>query len=838
MKALFLFVIVPFLHAGDWSKILEHSKDTPPHYPIPAYSEFSNSVIQGVRPYEPKLLTEKELNDYPYLQEVMGKEGNYLISKTEETELIQPALKDLAAHLMKDLLQWREGEIPGEGKLKGLSSHLIKDNPYLPANFKFPKNQPIVSILPLLMSRIPKDLNRYQPWAIYGTATEDWETLFWRELVGEPKPFFCQLMKEVFQKNGPCDLKAWDFRILVAKQRMRDFEIDPKDPKATYLFTFLPISAWPKKLREDYSKGKLVAIPHPLSLAFSGSPFFQKLGLSGVPLSQELSQFSKHVEGLSPYGLQILGVQKKNFRFANRARRQSQQIDFLDSVFTTDPDLLGLYNKPLAKNLQMWGVGGELEGEFLLDGPTATSEELDALYKRLKKVKPLAVHYRNYYPMMNTNSYETSWVRPWVSWIDDSEKVGMLEQPLGAIHLKRKGEEHSFPVKLANYSLQPKVETKEVKLGNSLSYSLTVNNAFEKQYWDHLVELTEGGMNHKNNADCSDSHCKQPDLLRVRDLLKGYYQKLKLPVYSHKVPWKPLFDYDWWKGLKENHENLVVVIHGKDGKPHSEAIIMADHYDTAYMADIFEGRNDKLGVDKKELTGHRYASKGADDNHSATATLMMAAQALKDLPLKKDVWLVHLTGEEYPADCLGARVLAQDLVEGKKLFKEQGATKVVGGYILDMVGHNTGRDKKANAPSIFQITPGRGPRSEKLAQEAWAATQLWNQKLTAEKWNQIWNRKQPWKRIQYASNPKITLGQFVPFTGEIRPPWHPRSTLFNTDAQIWSDAGIPVVLFMEDYDINRQGYHDTLDDLDNIDLDYARGVASIAIESVARAASE
>jgi hypothetical protein len=63
-----------------------------------------------------------------------------------------------------------------------------------------------------------------------------------------------------------------------------------------------------------------------------------------------------------------------------------------------------------------------------------------------------------------------------------------------------------------------------------------------------------------------------------------------------------------------------------------------------------------------------------------------------------------------------------------------------------------------------------------------------------------------------------------------------RSSLFNTDGQIFSDAGVPVVLFMENYDINRVGYHDTHDTMSNIDLDYGAAVAAIAIESVARAA--
>jgi hypothetical protein len=74
--------------------------------------------------------------------------------------------------------------------------------------------------------------------------------------------------------------------------------------------------------------------------------------------------------------------------------------------------------------------------------------------------------------------------------------------------------------------------------------------------------------------------------------------------------------------------------------------------------------------------------------------------------------------------------------------------------------------------------------------------------------------------------------------GQVRPPADPRSTLFNTDGQIFSDAGIPVVLFMENYDINRVGYHDTHDNMTNIDLDYGSAVAAMAIETVARAAAE
>jgi hypothetical protein len=74
-------------------------------------------------------------------------------------------------------------------------------------------------------------------------------------------------------------------------------------------------------------------------------------------------------------------------------------------------------------------------------------------------------------------------------------------------------------------------------------------------------------------------------------------------------------------------------------------------------------------------------------------------------------------------------------------------------------------------------------------------------------------------------------------TGEVRTWDDPRSSLFNTDGQIFSDAGVPVVLFMENYDINRPGYHDTRDTMENIDLDYGAALAAIAIETAARAAA-
>src|SRR4029077_2471135 len=82
------------------------------------------------------------------------------------------------------------------------------------------------------------------------------------------------------------------------------------------------------------------------------------------------------------------------------------------------------------------------------------------------------------------------------------------------------------------------------------------------------------------------------------------------------------------------------------------------------------------------------------------------------------------------------------------------------------------------------------------------------------------------------------VARFLPLQGQVRPHYDPRSTLFNTDGQGFSDIGVPVVLFMENYDINRVGYHDTHDNMTLINLDYGAALAAITIESVARAAVE
>jgi hypothetical protein len=168
------------------------------------------------------------------------------------------------------------------------------------------------------------------------------------------------------------------------------------------------------------------------------------------------------------------------------------------------------------------------------------------------------------------------------------------------------------------------------------------------------------------------------------------------------------------------------------------------------------------------------------------------------------------------------------LPQGK--LKDLSKTMVRGVYVSDMIAHNHDHER-----DIFQISPGNDLGAMWLAYQAHLANETWNESVPC------WNKSQRRDGLQRARRtPRgAAIPEVAPFlelSGHVRVPSDPRSTLFNTDGQIFSDAGVPCVLFMENYDINRTGYHDTHDTMENIDLDYGAAVCAITIEAVARAA--
>ncbi|MCX5792895.1 MAG: M28 family peptidase [Elusimicrobia bacterium] len=263
----------------------------------------------------------------------------------------------------------------------------------------------------------------------------------------------------------------------------------------------------------------------------------------------------------------------------------------------------------------------------------------------------------------------------------------------------------------------------------------------------------------KNNIE------KDNQLEAVVSYLEERYAKLGIKTRRQEFP---------WRGAKQ--ANLIAVIPGAD---HSRPILMADHIDTAFCEDIF-GKG-----------GNRVSDPGADDNMSAAAALLRAAEVLNGKELARDIWLVHLTGEEFPADDLGARYFISELLASR--------TDIGGLVLLDMIGWRKHGDQ------VFQLSAGESARSLGLAQVALDAAR-----------------------------------DFPQLSPALRTRFDKRSYLYNTDGLIFSDAGFPVILFNEHINalenMSRKGYHDTDDTSALLDPDYASVIAKIAITTAARLA--
>jgi hypothetical protein len=390
------------------------------------------------------------------------------------------------------------------------------------------------------------------------------------------------------------------------------------------------------------------------------------------------------------------------------------------------------------------------------------------------------------------------------------------------------------------------------ELAEAITFDETATRNFEENWWNDIKFLAHGDFIYKDNADIVSDEADQPlsrklnrDLENVGDYFMSRYRKAIEDVGMAGVAmcgelafkWQTDFEFTAFGGWASNQKgliyerNILVVIPGKNRK---EAIVLGDHYDTAYMEDIYEK--------SRGGTGKHQAANGADDNYSASATLLQAAPIFlklsKEGKLERDIWLIHLTGEEFPADCMGARNFCKTLIEKNiKLRMNDGSsvdlsgTEVKGVFVMDMIGHNRDHDQ-----NIFQISPGKSAASIRLALQAHLANMIWN--AGTHKWNQ-----NP-ERMHLGRGKRITVAQEIPeparhlaIEGEVRTQFNPHSSIFNTDGQIFSDVGLPVVLFMENYDINRTGYHDTKDTMENIDLDYGAAFAAIAIETIARMAT-
>jgi hypothetical protein len=266
------------------------------------------------------------------------------------------------------------------------------------------------------------------------------------------------------------------------------------------------------------------------------------------------------------------------------------------------------------------------------------------------------------------------------------------------------------------------------------------------------------------------SSAKDNQLQEVAEYLAERYKLLGLETVRQTFT---------WRGITQ--ENLIAIIRGAASGASNRPILLADHIDTAFCEDEFERK------------GKRISAPGADDNASATAALLRAAEILKASKPLHDIWLVHFTGEEFPADGLGARHFLGRMLK---------AGQDIGGLVLlDMIGHRQGEDR------IFQINAGDSAASLRIAAVALDASL------------------------------SLATPSYLPV---LRMRQEERSYLYNTDGLLFSETGYPVVLINEHLNalenLNRKGYHDSTDTSKTVDWQYATALARVAIETIARLA--
>ena len=935
------------------------------NFPIAAYSEFMPAPRVGMKPYG--TWTIGPLTD--------AEPALWRISEREEFHYLRPGLEDIATQAINDLAAVAQGHASHH-----IGAAHLAGNPYWPDNLARAANslehERYVTLSAVALSCTQDDKGRVR-WTLFGGSDAGPSRAFWRGFHDEfgkelppargkaklsallsaafgvtsksPKAAGLRILPDLEDRDFP------DWNTTAPPTWMNELSLGAGEPLAAvkFLLTFRPFGKLPGPVQSAYLAGRLHILPYPGSLVFWGSPHYRKLhksltGAMQIPLLQCIARHDGNNGIRVPQAGWMfepgkaakahdnsLGTVRGGFRRSHRWERIERNDDtegvvrehgITKVLFSAHPDDVSLYDKPMARNSQVWSS----RFEPLLDGPRADGAGIQTMLETLQAGGSFG--YRMYYPPMTIGETPVFWHRPLVAFRDPKSeatttladdftgylsadgkfefmpsfeapkrrdppppprkpaaaaarahaelnlrklsdaraRLGMLKLPLSFARSLLTCDKHAgfgdwlehalraneasplLAAELAGTAKRTAAET--LRPGQALTYSKTATRAFEVEYWNTIAHLSAGDYITKNNADVvvdpltmKHRDIRDRHLDPLGDYLIDYYRKAikaagmdgKALSGEHRFAWQTDFDFGWMGGWNANQHgdaaerNIICVIPGKNRK---EAVILGDHYDTAYMEDVY-GYGDYKGHHA------RLAAAGADDNNSATATLMLAAPIFLEMSkrgeLECDVWMVHLTGEEFPSDCLGARNLSQALIEGSLKLGLGGGktvdlsgTRVRGVYVMDMIAHNNDRSR-----DIFQMAPGTDPQSMWLAFQAQRAAQLWT--LGTADWNAGEERKKA-KRGKRSKDPaKVpSLAMHLAPLGEVRPHYDPKSTLFNTDGQVFSDAGVPVVLFMENYDIERQGYHDTHDTMENIDLDYGAAIAAICIESAARAATQ
>jgi hypothetical protein len=412
-------------------------------YPIRAYSEFMPPVRIGCKPYRGRA--------DGFFSGV--RQGLWPVSELEELVELRPGFQSIADQVTDSLLHLARGR-PAER----LSKSALADNPYWPSdlaeNSGALTHERFVSLLPLALSLTQDDKGRVR-WTLLGASEQGPGRAFWKSMEPAGPRFFQTLLNLAYAErvDREADLHRAGFRILSIKGDpessllpawTRPFHWDQSLSLegVRYLLSFAPFTSLPLTVKQAYFSGKLHLLPFPGSLLFWGVKGFLELRRQlWTAIQIPLLHLVERHEG--PYGLRVpqsgwlhvprpehplpaenLGPVRSTYRRTHRWEDElaagGPEEHLLRVLFSTAPDDVGLYGKPMARNSQIWTGDHRL----LLDGQSATEEEIRGALGEVERGGTFG--YRFHYPAMRMGARLVHWHRPLVCWLSAEARTRTL----------------------------------------------------------------------------------------------------------------------------------------------------------------------------------------------------------------------------------------------------------------------------------------------------------------------------------------------------------------------------------------------------------------------------
>lgn len=405
--------------SSPWVTIEDEARDAfhgPGRFPLPPYSEYMPPPYIGIKPAAP---------DRAALAATCTacSDAALDVDEYEQASTLEPGLDHLAEKLATATHRLLRGEP------HGLSATLLDGNPAWPAELAAAArghelaHDPQIVICALALSRSQDDKGR-QRWTLFGASHEGSSAAFWH---GRDEAA-CAALLAWAGIPGPWQVYGDDVPAALAKRAYRGATAG-----LHALITFTPFAALPREVRAAYLAGELVLVPTPPSLVWFEHPRYRELARELPRATQiPLLHLFPHVENscalripqsgwldetdpANIHGHRVVNRIARPHRWERVARDADVHGDFryTDAVsvalFSTTPEAIDLYNKPLARNAQVWTEDYRL----LLDGPRAGHAAIAHAAGVIDRGGRFG--YRMYYPPMRAGLREVFWHLPLIA---------------------------------------------------------------------------------------------------------------------------------------------------------------------------------------------------------------------------------------------------------------------------------------------------------------------------------------------------------------------------------------------------------------------------------------